>query len=401
MPTLRCLFCRHANAPGAKFCNECGSGLRLQPCERCDAINDRDAPHCHQCGVSLAAGPLGEVPAKAVGEPGAEASKTDVVPTLVDEVRVPGAAVRADQRTSVDRAFEVLERDLATLDGFRAARASEGEERSLAPRRVDPTALDSGEHDLAGVRLQPFWRVRASRPLARPVVAAGAAVVALALAVAGYLRTLPQGMNEDVLAAARTQPAREVAGPSGAALPAQGVTSTATPPTLALEATATSDRSPVMVEKAAIAAALDASAAGQPAASAVGGPAASAGGGPAASGVPAAISAGVPAAIASDEPATPSAAEPELVTSPAAGAEVATPQGAMVASQAPARAARPARRARSNAARGLAVSPRMTDGGTTTLSASEVVAPPPVAASCTAGVAALGLCAREPDAAAR
>jgi len=53
LDALRCSFCEHANPTGAKFCNDCGSPLRLKPCERCDAINDLDATSCHQCGAEF------------------------------------------------------------------------------------------------------------------------------------------------------------------------------------------------------------------------------------------------------------------------------------------------------------------------------------------------------------
>lgn len=53
MPTLSCSFCRHANPPGAKFCNECGSPLNLRPCPRCEAVTDAGAGICHQCGAAF------------------------------------------------------------------------------------------------------------------------------------------------------------------------------------------------------------------------------------------------------------------------------------------------------------------------------------------------------------
>ena len=53
MSSACCSFCRHANPIGAKFCNACGCILRLKPCEQCDAINDLNAPNCHQCGADL------------------------------------------------------------------------------------------------------------------------------------------------------------------------------------------------------------------------------------------------------------------------------------------------------------------------------------------------------------
>jgi ribosomal protein L40E len=52
-PTLQCLFCNHLNPGGASFCNDCGSQMHLQPCDRCGAINKRTAKSCHKCDSSF------------------------------------------------------------------------------------------------------------------------------------------------------------------------------------------------------------------------------------------------------------------------------------------------------------------------------------------------------------
>ena len=49
----QCPFCGHDNPAEAKFCNNCAEPLRLKPCERCEAINDAPATHCHQCGAEF------------------------------------------------------------------------------------------------------------------------------------------------------------------------------------------------------------------------------------------------------------------------------------------------------------------------------------------------------------
>ena len=54
MLAFSCSFCHHVNPPGAKFCNECGSPLRLMPCLECDALNEVGSATCHQCGAPLA-----------------------------------------------------------------------------------------------------------------------------------------------------------------------------------------------------------------------------------------------------------------------------------------------------------------------------------------------------------
>lgn len=58
-PPLQCLFCNHLNPAGASFCNDCGSQMHLQPCDRCGAINKRTARNCYKCdaGFTLLAAP--------------------------------------------------------------------------------------------------------------------------------------------------------------------------------------------------------------------------------------------------------------------------------------------------------------------------------------------------------
>jgi ribosomal protein L40E len=52
-PALQCLFCNHLNPAGASFCNDCGSQMHLQPCDRCRAIAKRTATACPKCGSSF------------------------------------------------------------------------------------------------------------------------------------------------------------------------------------------------------------------------------------------------------------------------------------------------------------------------------------------------------------
>jgi len=54
MSAFSCSSCRHVNPPGSKFCNECGSPLRLTPCRECEALNDVGSATCHLCGAALA-----------------------------------------------------------------------------------------------------------------------------------------------------------------------------------------------------------------------------------------------------------------------------------------------------------------------------------------------------------
>lgn len=53
LPPVQCLFCNHLNPTGARFCNDCGSQLHLQPCDRCGATNKRTAKTCYKCGAGF------------------------------------------------------------------------------------------------------------------------------------------------------------------------------------------------------------------------------------------------------------------------------------------------------------------------------------------------------------
>ena len=398
MPTSRCLFCQHANPASAKFCNECGSGLRLQPCERCDAINDRDAAHCHHCGVALAPSPPIE---SASGAP-----EADGLATLVDEVPLPVSVAPAEQRTSVDRAFEVLERDRATLDRARpAGRTGGAASWPAAAQHDEHAAAAGGEHDLTAVRLQPFWRVRASRRAARPLAAIAAAAVAFAIAVAGYLHTSPQAPSAGLVVAKITQSARDIAG-SASIDTVRSMVRGADDAPGAREVTAKQDGplpAPATVPKQDEPAATPAVVSRQDNSA------------PAPAVVPKQDEpapapslmakqdepAPAPAVMAKqDEPApAPSvmAKQDEPANASAVIAQADDPAAA--ASQSPVRAATPKRRARANAARTPAVSATMFDAApTTTAPGTDAV---PVPGPCTASVAALGLCARGSDAAAR
>ena len=55
---LRCPSCDHGNPAAAKFCNNCGLPVHLQPCGNCEAINDRTANRCYKCGSPLALAPM-------------------------------------------------------------------------------------------------------------------------------------------------------------------------------------------------------------------------------------------------------------------------------------------------------------------------------------------------------
>ena len=64
METILCSFCRHQNPPAAKFCNACGSSLKLQLCPHCGAIDDVGALSCYKCGQPYAADDVCAMPAE-------------------------------------------------------------------------------------------------------------------------------------------------------------------------------------------------------------------------------------------------------------------------------------------------------------------------------------------------
>jgi hypothetical protein len=53
MFAIQCQFCRHENAPGTKFCGDCGSPLHLKPCPNCGKVDDVGASACYACGTEF------------------------------------------------------------------------------------------------------------------------------------------------------------------------------------------------------------------------------------------------------------------------------------------------------------------------------------------------------------
>ena len=85
----QCLFCKHDNPQGSKFCNECGSPLHLKLCSECEAINEAASKYCYKCGAAFSAVPdatAGEAPTaiESVMQVPDEAG-TSIAPPFVDE----------------------------------------------------------------------------------------------------------------------------------------------------------------------------------------------------------------------------------------------------------------------------------------------------------------------------
>src|SRR5438034_13442 len=51
---MQCSRCQHENAPGAKFCGECGGRLEAA-CPSCRTVNPPANKFCQECGTALGA----------------------------------------------------------------------------------------------------------------------------------------------------------------------------------------------------------------------------------------------------------------------------------------------------------------------------------------------------------
>src|SRR5689334_22793617 len=53
---MQCARCRHENAPGAKFCGQCGGRLEVA-CPACRTVNPLGNKFCQECGTALGGAP--------------------------------------------------------------------------------------------------------------------------------------------------------------------------------------------------------------------------------------------------------------------------------------------------------------------------------------------------------
>ena len=114
MASLTCSFCNHVNPTGARFCNECGSGLGLRPCARCEAINDVAATYCHHCGALLNERAATSVGGAAQSSRAADAASESSVVRALGAVAPEPAGPRAASPPSVKELSSAAER----LDAF-------------------------------------------------------------------------------------------------------------------------------------------------------------------------------------------------------------------------------------------------------------------------------------------
>ena len=332
LDALRCSFCEHANPAGAKFCNDCGSPLRLKPCERCDAINDLDATSCHQCGAEFDEGLAVDV---------------DAGPATTTPL--------ADFKPSVVRAFEATPTPPAP--GLAESVPAAG--GSLTP------ILDA-----AIVEPAPAASSRRRKALAALFVAV---LVGGAYGVYRYANSVDGSRDAATIAAPDANSASDAA--NAPAAPSKPIR-VANPETSPAAPTPAATATPVTGDKSAAspAAALAAAAKGGMASAAT---------------LPAATSAAATTSATTSAAVTSPAATSPAATS-AATAPVATAPAAEQPRMAAARVPRGARgRTRSQPAPAASGSPALP------VAPAASVRPAPVApANCTAGVAALGLCTR-------
>jgi len=108
---MGCRSCGVENAPGRRYCRECGARLE-QPCPACHFFNAVDDRHCGGCGSRLApgVGPLAAVGASApvsapvtIGATGVEGEDGRVATLPLAGVRLGGHGV---SQSEIDSLFE-------------------------------------------------------------------------------------------------------------------------------------------------------------------------------------------------------------------------------------------------------------------------------------------------------
>ena len=181
MSASSCSFCRHVNPVGAKFCNDCGSPLHLQPCPECNAITDLTAAGCYLCGAALRPPPI--------AHPAADPSATSEIAVKAAEDASAGAVAAAG---STARLAERLQAVSASTDPPASLRSSsaktEAGEHPPSPGAW-ASAASRAEHS-PGVK----WILGPRRRAA--YAAAVACALIAALLVSGHFYGLTPGVGE-------------------------------------------------------------------------------------------------------------------------------------------------------------------------------------------------------------
>lgn len=380
MASLTCSFCNHANPAGARFCNECGSGLGLRPCARCDAINDVGATYCHHCGAML-----NERVATSVGGSAQASRATDAVPEssvvrALDAVAPEPASPRPSSPPSVKELSSAAERldafwrdSLQAVEVARAMKPDAADAPAAHPVEVLPLRVD-GESPVIDVASR---HRREGRGGARVALAFVVLAVAATAAYYGYEQSTPR------------RSAASASAPIGVSPPAQSAPETPQPASTATETPATAPAPPTTA--ASSEAAVGASSTVPGTAAATPSPVNP----PAATDSAASQASSTPATQQADAPA-PAAPEAVVVTAPAA---VAKPPAA-IAPRRPTSGTRAAAPGASTRHDRFAPKPAGDNAQPARLpptlspAATAPVTPPLPGGSCTDSVAALGLCSR-------
>jgi hypothetical protein len=111
---MDCRSCGVVNAPGRRYCRECGGRLG-QPCPVCHFFNAVEDKHCGGCGRRLKAAADaqdGELPALSAHVPGPVddrdfgAAEPSVGPAAADKADQAGIAGQSVSQSEIDGLFE-------------------------------------------------------------------------------------------------------------------------------------------------------------------------------------------------------------------------------------------------------------------------------------------------------
>lgn len=130
MASSLCPLCEHSNPAGAKFCNDCGSPLHLEPCSQCSAINDHAIKNCYKCGAQLAA----------TTEPAPTSSSTEA---LSRARRLEVLRESAAEAVKAFAACQMLDKAAAIESPHSTERWKEAVERSRQERDAKAAAIES------------------------------------------------------------------------------------------------------------------------------------------------------------------------------------------------------------------------------------------------------------------
>jgi hypothetical protein len=158
MSSADCLFCKHHNPAGAKFCNACGSPLHLTPCTGCGAVNNLAEMHCWRCGAVLLPLHSPQPGAPLEREPDATATllarpqrEPDATATMLaqphgDPDATATMLARPQREQDIERELVALEQEVRDLGGSPKPIATSAQppvhERDFSRRSAPPVLND-------------------------------------------------------------------------------------------------------------------------------------------------------------------------------------------------------------------------------------------------------------------